>query len=136
MADRRFRDMRLTEDEVETEVYMHTGLVTDNAFYPGMRTSRFRSFDDGQDNSRYLRFMARAKRLLPLWREWGLRNLYRDSYVLNAEAQERIGNGIKSTETKRSGRRQGSASEEGAQEGDQASAQAEAEEQVTQFETT
>lgn len=60
MPDRRFRDMSLTEDEVDAILseYLYHGTYTELAYF------EFRE-----------RLEARAKRLLPLWRQWGLREL-------------------------------------------------------------
>ena len=55
MPDRRFRDMSLTEDEV-------IAMVRDRGcFLPSLPKREKR--------------LARAKRLLPLWRQWGLKRL-------------------------------------------------------------
>ena len=64
---KRFRDMSLTDDEVvaiiERDMYTRDGLL------PGadVRAQCWRLYD-------------RAKRLLPLWRRWGLENLQIDGY--------------------------------------------------------
>lgn len=57
MPDRRFRDMSLTEQEVTRAAL---------AYWPGPALDRTQA---------YGAFMARAKRLLPLWRKWGLEEL-------------------------------------------------------------
>lgn len=61
MAERRFRDMRLTTDDMWSRIGDHIG----------------RNYDpDGYGYSKQCaRLEARAKRLLPLWREWGLLEL-------------------------------------------------------------
>lgn len=61
MPDRRFRDMSLTEDEVDFLVAQYV---------------RDRQYNE-RDVTRALGWEIndRAKRLLPLWRAWGLREL-------------------------------------------------------------
>jgi hypothetical protein len=55
---KRFRDMSLTEDEAAALVFEH--------------------WQDGTDLGvdRLVRIQVRARGLFPLWREWGLRELY------------------------------------------------------------
>lgn len=61
MPERRFRDMRLTEAEAWDVAFEHvcTHDVEHDERFPGRED----------------RFLDRAKRLLPLWREWGLLEL-------------------------------------------------------------
>lgn len=54
---RRFRDMSLTEDEAERAAL---------AYWPGPSLDRTQGYDA---------FICRAKRLLPLWRDIGLKRL-------------------------------------------------------------
>ena len=56
MPDRRFRDMRLTEDEVEAIV--------------------FANLLPGHENHDTHELVDRAQRLLPLWRQWGIRDTF------------------------------------------------------------
>lgn len=62
MPERRFRDMSLTADEVQCRVHDRYGHIL---------------------TAQHDRIEERAYRLLPLWREWGLRDLsarYRRAY--------------------------------------------------------
>jgi hypothetical protein len=61
MPDRRFRDMSLTEDEVEHLVKVYAS-TKESALLDPTRALTWK-------------FLDRAKRLLPLWRQWGLRDL-------------------------------------------------------------
>lgn len=61
MPERRFRDMSLTDGEVELRVGEHV----------------WQHYDpDGPGYDRSQVLLARARRLLPLWRKWGLRDLW------------------------------------------------------------
>ena len=60
MPDRRFRDMRLTEEEVRLRVSNYLWDKNPKRFNCGL--------------------LDRAKRLLPLWREWGLEELINKSF--------------------------------------------------------
>lgn len=67
MPERRFRDMRLTTDDMWSRIGDHIG----------------RNYDpDGYGYSKQCaRLEARAKRLLPLWRDIGLRELRYDGWI-------------------------------------------------------
>lgn len=71
MSDRRFRDMSLTEGDVEKLIHADADLCE--------RKMRWDvdPFGIGEelDNTELVMFIDRAKRLLPLWRFWGLRDL-------------------------------------------------------------
>jgi hypothetical protein len=60
MTARRFRDMRLTEDEAALSVRIFV-------LASGEMQERYNNDDD------YERLIARVKRLLPIWRELGIR---------------------------------------------------------------
>lgn len=69
MPDRRFRDMSLTEDDVQMLVNAHPTLwerLTDGKLDPESGAWE-------TDTTALDRFTARAKRLLPLWREEAIR---------------------------------------------------------------
>ena len=67
MPNRRFRDMRLTEDEVEFMVQVYASKKEDALL----------------DSRRALtwKFLDRAQRLLPLWRDIGLRELRYSGWI-------------------------------------------------------
>lgn len=68
---RRFRDMSLTEDDVQTLVNDHPTLW--ERLIDGKQNPESGEWET--DTTALDRFTDRAKRLLPLWRTWGLRDL-------------------------------------------------------------
>ncbi len=75
MPDRRLRDMSLTEDEASRRAYAY---IFD--YYQTVPPYRA---------SRYLNILDRAKRLLPLWRQWGLQALYNQGHRAACEEYEK-----------------------------------------------
>lgn len=80
MPDRRFRDMSLTEDEVSAKIAAYRERTNRRLFkYP---RSVFHIYLNSGE--------ARAKRLFPLWRQWGLQELSKDRHGIGETSLGRL----------------------------------------------
>lgn len=76
MPDRRFRDMSLTEDEAGRSAYERWFERCCGLDAQGTTVAV----------ARYNKLETRAKRLLPLWREWGLQELATKEFAAGLDA--------------------------------------------------
>lgn len=81
---RRFRDMSLTEEEAEAIMYNHPDFFARHDIYFERENPETGEIEVTENRGAII--VARAKRLLPLWRKWGLRELFDRGFARGSEA--------------------------------------------------